>query len=140
MSNHPEKYVTETTYKKESHLVHKEFRRVHEEFGRVHKKFDRVHQEFDRVHEEFDRVHRKIDSSVERLALAILNTNDRLLKVETNMATKSDIDLILNRVDHLTKKVSLFEQEEGIQSVHLKEVAGSAKDHEKRLRRLEPPQ
>lgn len=88
------------------------------------------------VHGKSDRV----ESAIEKLALAQLNTNERLEKIENTMATKDDVNLILNRIDHLTKKIIVFDQEEGVQSFQLVEVQRKVVDLEKRVVKLESAQ
>ncbi len=59
--------------------------------------------------------------------------------INTKMATKDDVRLIINTIDAFTKKVSVFDQEEMVQSLHLQEARVQLADHEKRLNVLESP-
>jgi hypothetical protein len=74
----------------------------------------------------------KIDSSVDRLALSLLNTQERLSVVENNMATKADIDRVIGIVLDFSKKTDIVLQN---QEVH----RGYIHDHEARLIALERP-
>jgi hypothetical protein len=72
-----------------------------------------------------------------RLALVVDQHTTDIAYIKENMSTKNDIRLILDKFDFFAKKVSLFEQEEGVQSLHLNEVRAQVNNHEKRLAALE---
>ena len=149
MTNNParEKYVTENLFKKEANKVQGEFNRIHEQFEQVNKRFEQVDkrfeqvdkrfeqidEKFDLVHAEFKHVHKKIDN----VALELVKTNERLSRVETTMATKTDTNLIVEKIDHFMKKMSIFDQEEAVQSFHLEDLRHRVDDHDKRLTALE---
>lgn len=78
-----------------------------------------------------------VNNKIDNVALELLKTQRDVELIKETMATKKDTDLILNRIDHLLKKVILFEQEEGVKSIHLTEVKHTVEDHEKRLIVLE---
>jgi hypothetical protein len=76
-------------------------------------------------------------NDLSRLTMVVLRNTEDIQSIKREMATKSDIEKILSRIDHFVKKVAGFEQEEGVQSLHLIEVQEKVKDHEIRLTALE---
>jgi hypothetical protein len=105
---------------------------------RLDKKIDisveRLDASIERLDEKIDvsveRLDKKIDTSVERLALAIVKTQDDLAEVKKDMATKSDIDRVLNQIADFSKETALVLQN---QEIH----RGYIHDHEARLLALE---
>ena len=135
-----EKYVTEVVFKKEMKVIHMEFKGVHDEIKGIHAEFKGVHDEIKGIHAEFKGVHEDInglDQKINNVAHELVQYNQRLERVENTMATKTDTNLILEKIDHVLKKISIFDQEESVQSLHLNEVRHQVDDHEKRLLVLE---
>jgi len=93
---------------------------------------------------EINGLHQKVDSSVDRLgqkidriALELIKTQEDLREVKETMSTKEDVNLILNRIDGLSKQMSVFDQEERVQSFQLQDVRAKVENHEARLTVLE---
>jgi hypothetical protein len=99
----------------------------------------KVDLSFDRVDNEIKGLHKKIDDSVERLATGHLRLEERVTRIEETMATKTDINVVLDRIDHLTKTVEVFGRNDLYQNFRIKELENCTGDHEKRLTALERP-
>ena len=51
-----------------------------------------------------------LDHKIDNVALSLLKTQADVDEIKTKMATKDDIHLILNRIDHFGKKMNVFER------------------------------
>ncbi len=84
-------------------------------------------------------LHEKID----KVALGLVNTQEDVRQIQetldTKVATKGDIKIVLDTMDAFIKKMAGFDQEEMVQSLHLQEARVQLVDHEKRLTILESP-
>ena len=125
MTNTPskEKYVTEVVFKKE--------------VKGLNDKIDNVALSLTKTNERLERLAIAQANTTERLAIAQVNITERLERVESTMATKTDFNMMMDRIDYLIKQGSAFNQEERVQSLHLTEVRHQVADHEKRLVTLE---
>lgn len=57
----------------------------------------------------FDRIEERLDShddQLERIALAVYDNQQRITRIEENMATKSDIQQVLDHIDGFMKKTT----------------------------------
>jgi tetrahydromethanopterin S-methyltransferase subunit G len=86
----------------------------------------------------------KIDSSVDRLdkkienvALGLVKTQADVQEIKKTMATKDDVNLILDRIDSFTKRVDVYDKKAIIQDYRLNQAESGLSDHEKRLSSLE---
>jgi len=76
-------------------------------FASVDKRFDDIDRRFDAVDKRFD----KAESSIDLLAIQMLKHEDRLDRIEENMATKADIREITGTLDKIVKLVEKRGQE-----------------------------
>ena len=70
-------------------------------------KFDKIDKRFDEVDKRFD----KVESSIDLLAVQMLKHEERLDRIEENMATKADINVITGTLDKILKMVERKDQE-----------------------------
>jgi hypothetical protein len=72
-----------------------------------------------------------------RLTSTVLSLDERLGKVERNMATKDDINLVLNRIDSYAGRQKVLDQEQDVQALHINELRETSRQHEARISKLE---
>ncbi|OVE78076.1 hypothetical protein BVX98_01295 [bacterium F11] len=72
-----------------------------------------------------------------RLALAIQKNSADIAEIKETMATKDDVRIILNRIDHFTKKVDVFDKKVLVHDYRLNELESKVGYHDKRLTFLE---
>ena len=87
-----------------------------------------------------ERLDQKIDSSVHRLAKMIVNNQMEIREINHSMAglaTKDDINRIMNVLDSFTGKVQNYDRATVLHGHVLVEVETGLKDHEKRITTLE---
>lgn len=85
------------------------------------------------ISETGSRLNKKIDG----VALHVINLEGRIERIENNMATKSDVNLILDRIDHLTKKVDVYDKKAVVHDYRLNEIESKINKHDQRLSLLE---
>jgi hypothetical protein len=142
------KFVTEKVFKIETQAIRGEIKVLHIKIDKIdHKlnssiewtgqRFEQVDRRFEQMDQKFERLEQKLDSSVERLdgkidrvALSLLKTQADVEEIKNTMATKSDIDRVINLVADFSKKTDLALQN---QDIH----RGYIHDHEARLIALE---
>lgn len=103
----------------------------------LRKNLQRVDDRFETLDKKIDDRFSFLDHKIDRVALGLVRTDERLERLEQTVATKTDVQLILSRIDHFTKRLSINDQEQGIQGVHMIELRQKVDDHEKRLTALE---
>ncbi len=79
------------------------------------------------------------NAKIDRVALSLLDTQEKVKRIEETMATKSDVNLILDRIDYLTKRVVVFDRKVLVHDLRINELEPKVEDHEKRLTILESP-
>lgn len=133
---------------KNEHVTQTEFRtfttgpfkdlvvRVDKLTGRVDHLTGRVDHLTDRVDHLTVRVD-VLDKKVDRVIVSLLKTQDDVAEIKQNMATKQDINRILDRIDFLTGKNKVVDQEQSVQALHIKELRDTSQNHEIRISSLE---
>ena len=78
-----------------------------------------------------------LDKKIDNITLALLNTNQRADRMEQDMATKKDINLILDRIDHFVKKVDVHSKKSLVHDYRINELEGKMGQHDQRITALE---
>ncbi len=86
---------------------------------------------------EIDSVRSDFKVSFNRMSYTIMSFDSRLTHVEETMATKSDVNVILNRIDDFALEVRNFNRKELVQDFRINELEPKVDDHEKRISHLE---
>ena len=73
---------------------------------------------------------KELKADIARVAVGLVKTQDRLQRVEENMATKADIRTVIGHIDGLTKGLSSYEYRLAVRKHQLQ-------DHERRIDALE---
>jgi len=115
--------------------------RMETEFQVVHRKIDdtnqRMTKEFQAVHQKIDDRTQRLEKSIRAVAIDLVATKDELKHMKEIMATKTDINLILDRIDQFSRNVAVVERNDQYHSFRLKDIEMRSNDHEKRLSALE---
>src|SRR3989344_391479 len=74
-----------------------------------------------------------LDKKINNLALQVFNIDSRLMRVEETMATKEDINRIINLIDAFTYKLETYDRSAVIAEYLRKEAAAKIQDHGKCL-------
>ena len=119
-SNHP---VTRSEFLKEAHCIRKE----------VKEKTQALQKEIERVDNKVD----TLDTKVNKIAVELLQTSTRLQRVEENMATKEDVNKILNAIDNFTLKTETYDRKAIVHDHRIKEAESELQNHETRIAHLE---
>ncbi len=135
-------YVTKSEFKKE-------VRGLHQKIDNSVKKLDtKIDDSVKRLEAKIDdsvnRLDDKIDSSVKRLdekinnvAISLIKTQKDVQEMKEKMATKDDVNLILDRIDTFSKKVDVYDKRVVFHDYRFNELGPRVEDHEKRLLALE---
>jgi chromosome segregation ATPase len=82
-----------------------------------------------------------LDIKTDRLALSIVNIEHRLDQIEDHLehkvATKNDIQFVLNHIDAAVGKIQDFSRKALIQDYRFNQLEPKVEDHEKRIAFLE---
>jgi len=86
---------------------------------------------------EFRKEIRGLDDRTKRMALDLVDTKERLARVEETMATKADVQRILGAIDSFAGKLETYGRETLAIPATLDAQGKTLRDHEQRLRKLE---
>ncbi len=78
-----------------------------------------------------------LDKKIDRVAVALVNTQADVREIRHDMATKDDINRVLNAIDAFAKKSENYDKAVTLHGPILTEVQVGLKDHEKRLNIIE---
>ncbi len=79
----------------------------------------------------------KIDSKTGLLAQAILKVEQRVENIENTMATKTDIQRVLNHIDAFAGQIQDYARKAVVHDHRFNQLEPQVKDHEKRIASLE---
>lgn len=83
----------------------------------------------------------RLDQKIDRVATELVQTKSEVREIKndlaTKIATKDDVDRIMNAIDAFAKKGEIYDRAAVLHGHALVEVQSSLKDHEKRLKTLE---
>jgi acetolactate synthase small subunit len=103
-------------------------------FEIIDKRFDEHDKRFDEIDKRFDQV----DSQIDFLVRKSLNHEDRLDRIEENMATKDDIEKITNTLDKLVVLHEVRNQEVAILAHSLLVTKDKVEEHDRDIRMIKP--
>ena len=111
------------------------------DIARLDQKIDRLDQKLDQNISRLDGNISRLDQKIDRVVVEVVKTQSDIREIKhdmaTKMATKDDINRILNAIDAFAKK---SESDHGAVVLHgqvLTEVQVDLKNHEQRLKTLE---
>lgn len=78
-----------------------------------------------------------LTAQINRVAVALVNTQADVRRIEQSMATKKDVERILGAIDAFAKKSENYDKAVTLHGPILTEVQVELKDHESRLKTLE---
>ena len=108
----------------------KELKTLHKNVAATNGRIDVMTGRIDVMNEKFD-----------KLAVVVTKNTHDIAEIKetmaTKMATKQDVSLILDRIDHFTKKVDVFDKKVLVHDYRLNQAEPKIEDHGKRLAVLE---
>jgi tetrahydromethanopterin S-methyltransferase subunit G len=93
-----------------------------------------------RLDKKIDDMGERLDKKIDSVAGFMLQKFDQIDKRFDQVATKADINRIMNFIDHSVNQVRNFEMEQGSQSIQIKELREKSNNHELRIANLEAAQ
>ena len=81
-----------------------------------------------------------LDKKIVRVAVELVNTQADIRRIEQSMATKKDVERIMDAIDSFAKKSENQENAVALHGHILTEVQVDVKDHEKRIKIIESVQ
>ncbi|MFN0117680.1 MAG: hypothetical protein ACKVQC_05225 [Elusimicrobiota bacterium] len=104
-----EKYVTTKLFLEKNQQIQDQFKQIDQRFEQVDQRFDQMDGRLDRMDQRFDKMDQRfegldqkfegLDQKVNRIAFALVKTQEDVKEIRETMATKNDIQKILDQVD-----------------------------------------
>ncbi len=110
-------------------------------FDEHDKRFDQIDKRFDQIDKRFDGIdHRidRLDQRVDFIARKVLEHDTRLDRIEENMATKADIDRIMNTLDTLVGIFTKTDQELIFMGERVKRVEEKTEKNTQDIAHIQP--
>jgi uncharacterized protein YoxC len=128
-----EKYVTEPVFVKATNGLKEKTDKLTEKTDELTEKTDELTGKTDALMEKMDALNEKI----ERVSLALVDTQARVRNIEETMATKNDVSMILNRIDHYAVEMWDFSRKMYVHDHRFNEMEPTLLNHESRITALE---
>jgi hypothetical protein len=123
--------------------VDKHFESVDKHFESVDKHFESVDKHFESVDKHFESVDKQlasINQAIQNLAIKSIKHDERFDNIEKNMATKNDINRIVNMIDTFAHKNEDCERKGIVNTDRIKNLEPKVENHEIRIGKLETAQ
>lgn len=118
--------------KLEEHDV--KFDQVDEKLVQIDKKFVQIDKRFEQVDKRFD----QIDGQIDFLVKKVLEHDDRLERIEENMATKQDLRGITDTLDEILKITRKTDQELTFMGSRLRRVEDQTEQNTLDIQKIKP--
>lgn len=79
----------------------------------------------------------RLDTKIDNIARSLLTTQGDVEYLKRESATKADIRLILDRIDHFSKKIDVYSKKAIVHDYRLNQLEPKVDEHHQRLVALE---
>jgi chromosome segregation ATPase len=113
--------------------IDKRFEQIDQRFKQIDQRFEQVDQRFEKMDRRFDHM----DANFTSLAGSVLNLTHRVDNIEAMMATKSDIQRVLDHIDAFAGQIQNYSRKAAVHDYRFNQIEPKVEDHERRLSLME---